>query len=122
MNSRPQSKDRSSSVVSSRTSRNAASIGSSPASTRPLGKSQLRYARSSKYFNFRCTKLTTTTPEDSRCGGTAADIRTPTAVPPADTTPMRLRTTAVNLDAPLLEFFVVVGELAELGRAAWCLL
>src|SRR5579863_3282105 len=76
MNSRPQSKERSSSVVSSRTSRKAASIGSSPVSTRPLGKSQLRYALSSRYLSFRCARLTTTTPDDSRCGGALDDILT----------------------------------------------
>src|ERR1700721_2584117 len=89
MKANPQSKDRSSSVVSSRTSRKAASIGSSPASTRPLGKSQLRYARSSRYLSFRSARLTTTTPEDSRCGGALDDILTlRTGVPPSpQTTP-----------------------------------
>src|SRR5579863_338434 len=76
MNSRPQSKERSSSVVSSLTSRKAASIGSSPASTKPLGKSQLRFRSSSRYLSFRCARLTTTTPDDSRCGGALDDILT----------------------------------------------
>src|SRR5258706_14820673 len=67
----PQSKEISSKVVSSRTSRTAASMGDSPGSTRPLGKSQLRYARSSKNFNSRSSTLTTTTPADIRAGGAA---------------------------------------------------
>src|SRR5260221_14134249 len=70
----PQSKEMSSKVVSSRTSRTAASMGDSPGSTKPFGKSQLRYARSSKNFNFRSSTLTTTTPADIRAGG-AADGR-----------------------------------------------
>src|ERR1700681_3292491 len=67
----PQSKEMSSKVVSSRTSRTAASMGDSPDSTKPFGKSQLRYARSSKNFNFLSSTLTTTTPADIRVGGAA---------------------------------------------------
>src|SRR6202051_5057616 len=67
----PQSKEMSSKVVSSRTSRTAASMGDSPGSTKPFGKSQLRYARSSKNFNFLSSTLTTTTPADIRVGGAA---------------------------------------------------
>src|ERR1700732_5048275 len=73
----PQSKEMSSRVVSSRTSRTAASMGDSPGSTKPLGKSQLRYARSSKNFNFRLSTLTTTTPADIRVGGAADGIAWP---------------------------------------------
>src|SRR5580692_13218746 len=74
MNSSPQSKEMSSNVVSSRTSRTAASIGSSPRSTSPLGKSQFRYARNRRYLSFRSTKLTTTTPEDNLVGGATEDM------------------------------------------------
>src|ERR1700688_752141 len=70
----PQSKEMSSKVVSSRTSRTAASMGDSPCSTRPFGKSQLRYARSSKNFNFLSSTLTTTTPADIRVRETADGI------------------------------------------------
>src|SRR3984893_12789624 len=67
----PQSKEMSSKVVSSRTSRTAASMGDSPDSTKPFGKSQLGYARSSKNFNFLSSTLTTTTPADIRVGRAA---------------------------------------------------
>src|ERR1700693_757553 len=67
----PQSKEMSSKVVSSRTSRTAASMGDAPVSNHPYGKSQLRYARSSKNFNFLSSTLTTTTPADIRVGGAA---------------------------------------------------
>src|ERR1700722_7857280 len=82
MYSMPQSNEMSSSVVSSRTSRSAASMGSSPASTRPLGKSQFRYARSNKNLSFRATTLTTTTPADSLVSGAAEGItRSPSELP-----------------------------------------
>src|SRR5580700_3403636 len=74
MNTMPQSKEMSSSAVSSRTSRTAASIGSSPGSTRPFGKSQFRKARSSRNFSLRSTTLTMTAPQDNLVVG-AADMQ-----------------------------------------------
>src|SRR5882757_1075972 len=72
----PQSKEMSSKVVSSRTSRTAASIGDSPASTRPFGKSQFRYALRSKNLSFLSSTLTTTTPADILVGGATDGMAT----------------------------------------------
>src|ERR1700736_200953 len=65
----PQSKEIPSKVVSSRTSRTAASMGDSPDSTKPFVKSQLRYSRSSKNFEFLSS--TPTAPAEIRVGGAA---------------------------------------------------
>src|SRR6185312_245423 len=65
--SSPHVNSRSSMRVSSRTSRHAAAIGSSPGSTTPFGKSQFRYARSIRNNQSTDPRRRTTTPAESRC-------------------------------------------------------